>query len=532
MPDEIASAVMEKVEQLRKLYIDEGLHSWEAATHGTPENLEAAARCRAELMRFWADENAFKQYRIWDETNAAGGDKLLARQIRLLQYAFAQGQRDSVTIDQMNRLMQQIDDIYVNFRGKIDGKPLNNNAIEKILQDERDVEIRQEAWEASKQIGPLVAPAIRQLARLRNLTATRLGFANYHRMSLQLDEIDPDWLYAMLDDLAARTEGPFREVKAELDAELSKLYNVPIEDLRPWHYSDMFFQEAPKAGTVDLDHYFADQKLEDLALKTYDGLGMDVRDVLARSDLYEREGKNQHAFCTDIDREGDIRTLCNLRPDRYWLDTLLHELGHAVYDKYIPRELPWLLRSYPHTLSTEAMALLMGSLLFDRDWLTEVRGLPPREVDGITSATRKYERLKELIFARWVMVMVNFERALYEDPDRDLDTLWWNLVEKYQLLHRPDGRSMPDWATKYHVALAPAYYQNYLIGRIVAVQWRRWLDDSVGGLVNRSKAGEFFRDRVFSLGATLHWNDALEHATGEKLNIQYYVDKYVKQPVP
>jgi peptidyl-dipeptidase A len=84
---------------------------------------------------------------------------------------------------------------------------------------------------------------------------------------------------------------------------------------------------------------------------------------------------------------------------------------------------------------------------------------------------------------------------------------------------------MPDWATKYHVALAPAYYQNYLIGEMLSVQWRRWLDDHAGGLINQGAAGDFFRERIFALGRTLTWNDALEKATGEKLNIRYYVDK-------
>ncbi len=527
MTNEIASSVAQDVERLRKLYTEEGLCQWAAATNGTPENLEAAARSRAESMRFWADPASFAKYRAWDQNKAADSDALLARQVHLLHYGFTQGQRDADVIEEITHVMKEVEDAYFNFRGEVDGKPLTNNQIEKILSDEEDVEIRREAWEASKQIGPKVAPSIRQLARLRNRTAHKLGYANYHRMSLELDEIDPDWLYAMLDDLAKRTEGPFREVKGELDAQLSKRFNVPVEDLRPWHYADMFFQRAPKTGTINLDPFFANQKLEDLALKTYDGLNMDTRDILARSDLYEREGKDQHAFCTHIDRAGDIRILCNLQPIQRWMDTLLHELGHGVYDKYIPLDLPWLLRTPSHILTTEAMALLMGDMTFDRDWLIQIRGLPTSEVEDFLPVVRQYDRLEKLIFARWVLVMVNFERAMYEDPERELDTLWWNLVEKYQLLRRPEGRSMPDWATKYHVAMAPAYYQNYLIGQMVAVQWRRWLDAHAGGIVNRPAAGDFFRQGVYDVGATVPWNDALEKATGEKLNIQYYVDRFV-----
>ena len=51
----------------------------------------------------------------------------------------------------------------------------------------------------------------------------------------------------------------------------------------------------------------------------YAGIGLPIDDVLARSDLYEKTGKSPHAFCTDIDREGDVRVLANIVPNEYWM---------------------------------------------------------------------------------------------------------------------------------------------------------------------------------------------------------------------
>ena len=45
--------------------------------------------------------------------------------------------------------------------------------------------------------------------------------------------------------------------------------------------------------------------------RTFEGIGFDVEGILARSDLYPRDGKNQHAFCIDVDRGGDVRILAN-----------------------------------------------------------------------------------------------------------------------------------------------------------------------------------------------------------------------------
>ena len=54
-----------------------------------------------------------------------------------------------------------------------------------------------------------------------------------------------------------------------------------------------------------------------------------IDDVLARSDLYEKPKKSPHAFCTDIDREGDVRVLGNIVPNEYWMGTVSVPAGEG-----------------------------------------------------------------------------------------------------------------------------------------------------------------------------------------------------------
>ena len=96
--------------------------------------------------------------------------------------------------------------------------------------------------------------------------------------------------------------------------------------------------------------------------------------------------------------------------------------------------------------------------------------------------------------------MTNFERSLYADPEADLDARWWELVERYQLVRRPEGREAPDWAAKIHIACAPVYYHNYLYGQIVASQLAATLERECGGLVERPDAGRLLAQRVFAPG--------------------------------
>jgi peptidyl-dipeptidase A len=124
-----------------------------------------------------------------------------------------------------------------------------------------------------------------------------------------------------------------------------------------------------------------------------------------------------------------------------------------------------------------------------------------------------------LVFARWVQVMVRFERALYADPERDLDRLWWDLVERYQKVKRPEGRRAPDWAAKIHLATAPVYYHAYLMGECTASQLSKHVTATTGrGLVDNPAAGAFLRDRFFAPGSRRSWNDHLADATGKPLD--------------
>jgi peptidyl-dipeptidase A len=383
-----------------------------------------------------------------------------------------------------------------------------------------------QVWEASKQVGQQVAADVRELARLRNAAARTQGYRDHFHRSLLLEEIDEQELLALFDDLEKQSQEPFSGLKTRIDEALSSRFGVARAQLRPWHYGDRFFQEGPQLGEVDLDSLVADRDIEQLAVATYTGLGMEVGAILSRSDLHPRPGKNQHAFCTHIDREGDIRTLNNLQPTHRWAETLLHELGHGVYDQYVNASLPWLLRAPAHTSTTEAAALLMGSLTYDPEWYIRVLGTQQDKAQSLAASALREDRAKKLIFTRWCLTMTHFEKLFYGDPEADLDTVWWNCVERYQLLRRPEGRQAPDWAAKIHVALAPVYYHNYELGHLMAAQLRKRLKEAAGGIVGRPAAGRWLIDRVFSPGASLDWRGLIEQATGEPLNPRYFMESF------
>jgi peptidyl-dipeptidase A len=79
---------------------------------------------------------------------------------------------------------------------------------------------------------------------------------------------------------------------------------------------------------------------------------------------------------------------------------MLHEFGHAVYDRYINPRLPYFLRTVAHTCATEAIALMMGSLVDDPAWLSAIAGVPEAELDEVREHILWRERADRLVFTR------------------------------------------------------------------------------------------------------------------------------------
>lgn len=517
------------VSPLQALLRDRNLAHWNLATTGESRYADEVARLSTRLMTHlnqpddWARICALYAQR--DEIR----DKHLRRRLTLAYQQYAHHQRSPSQISRIATLETELYRLFSTFRATLEGQQLTDNDIVQILRTERDSARRQAAWEAGKQIGTQAAPKIRELAALRNAAAQAQGWSDYYALSLALQEIDEQELFALLDTLEQQTRVPFLERKAAVDAVLAERFGLKPEELRPWHYSDPFFQKPPHTGEVDLDALFADQDIVALTLATCDALGLDVRDILARSDLYERPGKNQHAFCLHIDPlSDDVRVLANLRPDVKNMETCLHEFGHAIYDKYLGADLPFLLRKPAHISTTEAGAMMLGRLARDAAWLERVRGLTSAQVQHLRAAVQAAESSKQLIFVRWALVMVYFERDLYRFPELDLDQRWWEYVTRFQAVPCPTGRDAPDWATKIHLATSPVYYHNYILGELTASQLLDTIRRQTGAtLVENPAAGEFLCAEIFARGATLSWNELLARVTGEPLTPRAYIADFV-----
>jgi peptidyl-dipeptidase A len=532
-PDEAAGQFVARHEsQVRPLEIALNLAWWKANNSGKDEDFAAKVDAQNRYDQALADREAFASLKTIHESKIK--DPILAREIDVLYRAYLEKQVDPELLKRITSKANEIEKAFNVYRAKLGGREIADSQVRRIMKESKDSAERKAVWESSKGVGANVAADLKQLVFLRNEAARKLGFKDFHVMRLYLNEQSQEQVLKLFDELDTLTRGPFAAAKGEIDLKLAADYAIGVDELRPWHYHDPFFQESPAIFGTSLDKVFVSEDILGLCRKFYAGIGLPIDDVIARSDLYEKPGKSPHAFCTDIDREGDVRVLANIVPNEYWMGTMLHELGHSVYSsKNIPRGLPYTLRQEAHVLTTEGVAMMFERFSKSGEWL-EKMGVSVADPKAYSETGAKMRRNQLLIFSRWCQVMLRFEQALYGDSGEDLNNVWWNLVEKYQLIKRPEGRNAPDYGSKIHIVSAPAYYHNYMMGQLFACQVHETIarevlhssDPPHAVYVNNAQVGEFMKQRVFAPGSRLSWNELTRHATGQELNAKAFAAEF------
>lgn len=489
---------------------------WLLETTGSPDAASLKAELDVELRMLFHDKETYEKLLAWDQDPSLV-DPLLKRQLNVLIRTFKPNQIPQTLIEQIAKEEAALSLAFSNFRPSWQGKTLSDNDIRYHLKHEEDPEKRKQIWEASKEIGQVLAPQIIQVVELRNQAARHLGYDHYFTMQLELQEVNEKSLFAALDQLAQDSDHAYQGVIDEIMEKAARQYGLPREQLGPWIWSEPFGQEDP-LDTKELDELAQEIDIVETSRAFYQKMGFDVTGILERSDQFERPGKNQHAFCIHIDREGDVRTLNNVKPSIKWLETMLHELGHAVYELGYAEDLPWLLREPPHMITTEAMALVAGRQAYRPASLNLLVGdrLPHLKKQAEMSLRRR-----QLIFSRWVLVMTYFERELYRNPHQDLQKLWWELVAKYQKIHSTGSRYQCDWAAKYHIGQAPVYYFSYLLGELLA----SYLETATPHFTSEA-TGAFLKEKLFRPGNRFSWDVLIQEIIGSPLQSNAWLKQF------
>ncbi len=445
----------------------------------------------------------------------------------------------------------QVEDLF-GFDFRIDGDSVTTNRIDDILFTESDLGQRLKAWEASKEVGPVLRDGLQRLVGLRNGTVQALGYDDY--FSYQVSEFDmtTDEMMELNRRLVRDLWPLYRQLHTWARYTLAERYGAgEVPDLLPAHWlPNRWGQEWDQMVTVeglDLDAALADRPAEWLvqqAEEFYVSLGFDRMPATfwERSSLYPLPPdapykKNNHASAWHMDLDQDVRSLMSVEPDQNWWNTTHHELGHIYYYmEYSRPEVPPLLRRGGNRAFHEAIGYLLGSASMQRSFLVG-RGLIDPEVATDPIQALLKEALNQVPFMPWAAgVMTHFEHDLYAGAfgPESYNARWWEYVERFQGIVPPSPRdeSYCDPATKTHINDDAAQYYDYALSYAILHQMHAHIARTILGqdphdtnYFGRHDVGAFLAG-ILRVGATRDWRELLEEAVGEEISARAMVEYY------
>ena len=411
---------------------------------------------------------------------------------------------------------------------------IDRNHVLNILKHSSSSEAREAVWRRTHNVPSDTIDAIRKVIGIRNRKANNAGFATHFEYSLAMQGYDASWLLGFMEKFERDTQDRYVAIKNEIDRRLADRYGLSKSSIPPWFYSDPFLQQVPNVFSSNLEEACLGVDIRGVVEEAYSMMGFSVSRIMRNSavenELQRGAAGIFHVQTVPMDRSGNVRIWGNLKNDFNGLLNLMHELGHALYYENIDINVPYFLRIPPNEGINEGVAILFGRLTRNIGWLDELNCFSGKFNRNEVSL----ERIADiLVFTRWAIVVIAFQRFLYQNPEsNELDDVWNNLVHRYQCVDLSRYYSIGNWASKYHVAMEDICYQNFLIGHCVASQFEEWLTRDCDRFYSSRATGELIRQKVFSVGSELEWNDLIRSVTGNGFDSQYLMMQVGKDGRP
>lgn len=426
----------------------------------------------------------------------------------------------------------------------LDGRKVSNNDLEDILKNETNLNIRLTAWEASKQVGPILKGGLVTLCHLRNNIVRSLGYHDFFTYQVSSYDMKTNEMMYIMKGIMKDLYPLYRELHTWMRYELAKKYGVrTVPDYLPAHWlPDRWGQDwssVIRLKGMNDDGFFQD-KAPDWIIKSAENLYVSLgypklpETFWKSSSLYFHSSnsvaeKNIHPSAWHINLDQDVRSLMRVKSNAKSFRTAHHELGHVYYYlAYSNKDVPPLLRAGANRAYHEAIGTMMGLAAMQKPYLTG-RGLIGTSVTIDSTQALLKEALSSVVFIYFSAgTMTQFEKSMYMDnlsPDQ-YNWKWWELAKKYQGIVPPSkrGEEFCDAATKTHVHNDSAQYYDYALAYVLLYQLHNYIaknilhqDPHATDYFGQKRIGDFMM-QIMRPGATKDWRQVLKISTGEEFS--------------
>lgn len=493
---------------------EEALNEWNYITNSTKANekriLESGAKVDASGI--------YDDYVEFSKIKRKISDPKLLKMYRKVCSKYF---HPNVSADALNKQQMKTESIVCNYRARVNGKVYSDGELLTMLETETDSNKLKQLYTARKvKNGDLVAPELIKLVRLRNRYAHKLGYSDYFAYQLEKSfGIKESKLFKLMDYIDKNTSDIYKTISDKENQKLAEVFGVSPEKLQPWHYYFSLISDPEK----QLDKCFKNaDDVTKAAFSMYKKMGWDIKSMPFTFDLFPHKHKKQNGYTISVDCNKDVRILTNIVPSMRSHVELMHELGHGVYHMGISDHLPYMEREFPSKVMTESVSMMMETIAAREEAYPKYLTVP-KELAGQLSL---WQTKQSLHITRLCLLLVDFEKQMYANPNQDLPKLWYKLNNKY--FNRPIPKKLDNrWASeRVHIVSNPVYYQNYLRAEIMASQIYDAASAKLGKLTENPNTAEFFRKNIFRYGSSLTEEQILKKLTGKGLDAAAFCKQF------
>ncbi len=353
--------------------------------------------------------------------------------------------------------------------------------------------------------------AIVRLARLRNRRSQALGYNSLLDLNLQLSGVSRDELNLTLSLIDSATSKQYKLLLKRIAETLSH---------RRLEEADVYFYEYRTMNPFRRDRTRA-QAL-DFALQTITDLGINIRFAPVFVDsITQLKGA---PWLLSVHPPDDIRALYSTAPAKSGADdiaALLSRFGQSV-QLFSATNTSYIFRQPSDPLWEASIGGLFSGLLNRRELQQTYARVPTERYEEFVSALADARLLR----LRRLLALIHFELALYDNPNRDLQEVYAQVVG--DILYIKPDKQYQYWSSRRDMLLEPAtefcrLYASLLSAQIYSSALREY-----GSLANNPKFGAYLRMTYFAPAAVADWQDVLLLGTGEKLDLNYFLEQYVR----
>ena len=519
---------------------------WDFYTNSPPENMKKYEEVQEEYSKLFRNEEFYEKFKAVDKNSLSKHEQ---KQLKDLLKEFDE---ELNTGEELKALRQKENEIAGKFNSyvpQIDGKEVTKTEIFKILQTETNPEKRQKAYDAKIKGGNLIADDMVEFVRMRNSFAQNKGYKNYFEYKLKEDyDVKLEFLDRLIDETYSNSNDKIKVILENKQNELKEFFKTDC--LKNYHYG-LLLDSNPEKGVNEIleaqaqlvkrvekgvneileaqaqlvkrvekgvNEILERQDVVSISKNIYKNMGYDIEELEKEGkitlDLFPRKGKNTHGFCFGVEAGKDSRILANLTNNVTSLDTLNHELGHCVYDLGISLSLTYLDKRASSPAVTEAVAMMMGDIIKTENVLA---GIVPA---GLLEKFKSTHIEDEAGFVAKSLLIIDFERQFYANPEQNPKELWNNLTYKY--LNRKTEADN-EWATIPHYLSHPAYYQNYFRANLMKVQIYNFLKSKLGNITENPESSKYMDENIFKFGASVEEYDLIKQLTGKEFSADDFI---------